>query len=203
MSGVRGEYDRLADEYDVRWARYVRESTRGTLSRMEIPGGARVLDLGCGTGVLLAELERLQPGLRLVGVDLSHAMLGRARARLPSSVLLTQASGERLPLPSESRDIVVSVSSMHYWRNAVGVAAEVHRVLRRDGQFVVTDWCRETLAMKARDLRFRWLDPAHGRTWTRAEAEGLLEGSGFRVEKAARWRIGGRWELMTLVARCG
>jgi ubiquinone/menaquinone biosynthesis C-methylase UbiE len=84
VSGVRGEYDRLADEYDVRWARYVRESTRGTLSRMEIPGGARVLDLGCGTGVLLAELERLQPGLRLVGVDLSHAMLGRD-SRPPSS----------------------------------------------------------------------------------------------------------------------
>lgn len=162
-----------------------------------------MLDLGCGTGVLLGEAHRLRPGLRLAGVDLSHGMLARARDRLPSSVHLVQAPGERLPLASASHDLVVSVSSLHYWRDASGVAQEVHRVLRQGGRFVLTDWCRETLAMRLRDLRFHWLDPAHGRTWTRAEAKDLLGAAGFTLEGAVRWRIDRWWELMTLTARRG
>ncbi|MEX2529140.1 MAG: class I SAM-dependent methyltransferase [Gemmatimonadota bacterium] len=203
MRAIRREYDRLADEYDARWGRYVRESTWGTLARLKLPEEGSVLDLGCGTGVLLCEAHRLRPGLRLAGVDLSHGMLARARDRLPSSVHLVQAPGEYLPLASASLDLVVSVSSLHYWRDAPGVAQEVHRVLRKGGRFVLTDWCRETLAMRLRDLRFRWLDPAHGRTWTRAEAKDLLGATGFTLEGAVRWRIERWWELMTLTVRRG
>lgn len=77
---IRQHADRMADERDA-WVRknaaYYDQDRQ--YMRFLIPAGARVLDLGCGAGDLLAELE---PSLG-VGVDLSPAMIDRARAKHP------------------------------------------------------------------------------------------------------------------------
>jgi ubiquinone/menaquinone biosynthesis C-methylase UbiE len=79
-SAIRQHADRMAAERDA-WVSkntaYYSEDRR--YMRFLIPTGARVLDLGCGTGDLLAELE---PSLG-VGVDLSPAMIDRARSKHP------------------------------------------------------------------------------------------------------------------------
>ena len=79
-NAIRLHADRIAAERDT-WVRknaaYYDEDRR--YMRFLIPAGARVLDLGCGTGDLLAALE---PSLG-VGVDLSPAMIDRARSKHP------------------------------------------------------------------------------------------------------------------------
>lgn len=77
---IRAHFDRVAPERDTwiaRSAAYYEDDRRYT--RFIIPEGAKVLDLGCGTGELL---HRLKPG-HGVGVDLSEAMIQTARARHP------------------------------------------------------------------------------------------------------------------------
>lgn len=77
---VRDHFDRLAPEMS-RWRRkswyYHRDIER--LCRRLIPPGASVLEIGCGTGELLASVNPRDG----VGIDLSPAMIGEARARFP------------------------------------------------------------------------------------------------------------------------
>src|SRR6266571_3337497 len=63
------EYARLAPGYDRRWSSYIQAGVRGTLARLGARPAGAVLDVGCGTGALLAALAQAAPGGRLVITD--------------------------------------------------------------------------------------------------------------------------------------
>lgn len=66
-----------------------------------------VLDVGCGTGMLSEQLLSAFPSCRLTGVDLSPAMVERARARLAGRAEVREADAERLPFHDGVFDLVV------------------------------------------------------------------------------------------------
>jgi demethylmenaquinone methyltransferase/2-methoxy-6-polyprenyl-1,4-benzoquinol methylase len=84
-TAVRARYGRLAPVYEranLERPLYAEARARA-IELLELPAGAKVLDVACGTGVNFALLEqRIGPSGRLVGVDLTPQMLGRARARV-------------------------------------------------------------------------------------------------------------------------
>ncbi len=97
-------FDRLAPER-ARWKqlnRYYYQQLE-QLCRARLAPGLRVLELGCGTGELLAALE---PAFGL-GLDLSGGMLDQAQARYPK-LRLVQADAEALPLAGQFDAIVLS-----------------------------------------------------------------------------------------------
>jgi SAM-dependent methyltransferase len=110
------------------------------------PDGARVLEVGCGPGLLSLRLAR-QHGLDVTGVDLDPAMIGRARAnadrrgnsqaRRPSFLVDDVAC---LAFPDGSFDLVVSTLSMHHWADPTAGLAEIGRVLRPGGRALVWDF---------------------------------------------------------------
>ena len=120
---VRAEYDALATEYDRRWSRYIEASTAATLRRIPVDAGERLLDVGCGTGLLLARLVGRSPFGELTGVDLSPGMVAQARRRLPGSVRLLVGDAGALPFPPGSFDVVGSPSPATARRNASGIAS--------------------------------------------------------------------------------
>ncbi len=81
-------YDRFADVYDRHWTQTSRcfTSAVALILLPRLPGSARVLDLCCGTGVLLADLAA--GGIEVVGLDGSRPMLEYARRRLPGATLV-------------------------------------------------------------------------------------------------------------------
>jgi ubiquinone/menaquinone biosynthesis C-methylase UbiE len=102
--------------------------------------GWRVLDVGCGTG---AQLERYQAaGCNVSGVDVSPAMLGRARERLRAGADLRLESAAALPYVDGEFDVVLATLSLHEMDDATREAAirEMGRVLAPDGRVVVTDF---------------------------------------------------------------
>jgi ubiquinone/menaquinone biosynthesis C-methylase UbiE len=91
------EYNRLAPDYDRRWSFYIGATIRETLGRIELQPDDRVLDVGCGTGVLLEALSNTTPGTKLAGVDPSKDMLALARERVDETVVLKQSHAESAP----------------------------------------------------------------------------------------------------------
>ena len=101
------------------------------------------LDVGCGTGRLLAFLREAWPGLRLTGLDLSAPYLAEARRLIgpTARVKLVEGAAEELPFDDESLDFVVSSFLMHELPPPVRVKviSEMARVLKRDGLVVIVD----------------------------------------------------------------
>jgi ubiquinone/menaquinone biosynthesis C-methylase UbiE len=198
---VREEYAALAPEYDRRWARYVEASSRETFRRTRLGPGERLLDVGCGTGTLLALFARRDPEALLAGVDLAVEMLGVARAKLGASVPLVVADALALPFADASLNVVTSCSSFHYWPNPDVGLAEVGRVLRPRGCLVLTDWCDDFLTCRVCDLALRVANRAHRRAYGAHEVVAMLEGLGFRDVMVDRYKITWLWGLMTVRAR--
>jgi S-adenosylmethionine-diacylgycerolhomoserine-N-methlytransferase len=82
-------YRRQARIYDVTRKYYLFGRDR-MIGELKAPPGARVLELGCGTGRNLAQIARAWPGARLHGLDISPAMLTVARDRLGGRARLAQ-----------------------------------------------------------------------------------------------------------------
>lgn len=195
------KYDRLASTYDARWAKYVRVSTGRTLEHIAVQPGQTVLDVGCGTGQLLAALDARGRGARLLGMDPSTQMIDAARRRLDGAIGLTRCTAEAMAVESASVDWLVTTNMFHYVRDPQAARREFRRVLRPGGTLVLTDWCDDFRVMR---LRARWeaaVDPAFRHVYGTLEMQALLVAGGFDVAVIDRYKIGWSWGLMTVVAK--
>ena len=110
-------YDRLAGDYDRRWAAYNARSL--ALLRPFVAGAelGDVLDLACGTANLLPRLDAWGVAVRsYTGVDASREMLRAARSRPAVSAIpatLQAADAAKLPFGAASFDTVVCASALH------------------------------------------------------------------------------------------
>jgi ubiquinone/menaquinone biosynthesis C-methylase UbiE len=99
--------------------------------------GLDVLDAGCGSGPLMADLR--DRGAAVSGFDLSSAMVELARRRLGEDADLRVADlGAPLPYPDDAFDLVVASLSLHYVEDWAAALAELRRVLRPAGRLVVS-----------------------------------------------------------------
>jgi ubiquinone/menaquinone biosynthesis C-methylase UbiE len=101
------------------------------------------LDVGCGTGRLLAFLHDAWPGLKLTGLDLSAPYLAEARRLIgrTARVKLVEGAAEKLPFDEASLDLVVSSFLLHELPADVRAKAlaEMARVVKPDGLVVIVD----------------------------------------------------------------
>ena len=154
------------------------------LRELRRPPARRVLDVGCGTGILTDRLAR-ELGTDLVcGCDFSMGMLEHARRRRPGPWL--RADAQRLPLSSGSVDAVVSTESFHWFPDPDAALAEFHRVLAPGGRLLVgmANMRTSAGARAASDLAARLGQP--GRWTTRAEMTRRVEQAGFEAVRQRR-----------------
>ena len=197
---VQHEYASLAGDYDRRWARYVDAGTRRALHGLALAPGERLLDLGCGTGVLLERAVRAHPDARACGADLSAEMLGVARARLNGRAALVRSDAQGLPFRDGAFAAVATSSALHYWPDPLLALRETARVLRPGGRLVLVDWCADFLRVRAMGLLLRAARRPLGRILTVRRAMEMLGACGFTGVEAETFRAGG-WGMMALRAR--
>jgi SAM-dependent methyltransferase len=114
----------------ARNARFVADLGAPVMDLLAPRAGERILDLGCGDGVLTAKLVSM--GCHVVGVDASAPQIDAARKLgLDARVM----NGEALDFDGEF-DAVFSNAALHWMRNSAKVIAGVHRALRPHGRFV-------------------------------------------------------------------
>ena len=148
---LREVYDEIYSHHENVWLDQGRSAGFpryfGTLAQAR--SSDSVLEIGCGEGLLLAELA----GNEKYGIDPSLLALLRARRR--SNARYAVARAEELPFPDESFDLVVSVGVMEHFQNVDAATAEIRRVLKPAARYVAllqTDMTRlQRLQVKARE----------------------------------------------------
>lgn len=136
-------YNITADTYDRN--RAIQICAARLLALAALQPGERVLDVACGTGnVALGAAEAVGPGGHVTGIDLTEAMLDRARdkarERSLSNVELHVGDAERTGIGDASFDVVTCGLAMQYMPTPPSVAAEWHRMLRPGGRVVFSTW---------------------------------------------------------------
>lgn len=157
-----------------------------------VPAGARrILDLGCGTGFFLAELEEKHPGS--VGLDISHDMLLVSRQYVPGVRLVT-ADAERLPFAPGVFDVVFCKGSLHHTRDHVGFLSNCREALGPEGVLIMSEPCNDNPAIRlARKLMYK--KSAHfdegDEGFTKKGIVGLCERAGFELLEVKKYGVFG------------
>lgn len=118
-----------------------------TASLLPREAGAKVLDLGCGTGLELEEFFALNPDAQVTGIDLSADMLEALRAKFPNKTIsLIHGSYFDVPLGEGVYDAAVSVESLHHFpaEMKLGLYRRLCNALKPRGIFVLTDYFAES-----------------------------------------------------------
>ncbi len=117
---------------------------RRALDLLPLSGNERVLDVGCGTGLLTLDLaSRLCQGGQAVGLDAAPRMLAVARRKAAGldNVQFDAAVAESLPYPTASFDHAVSAMFFHHINRELKrrAVSELHRVVKPGGHIVIVD----------------------------------------------------------------
>jgi ubiquinone/menaquinone biosynthesis C-methylase UbiE len=99
------------------------------------------LDVSCGPGTLLRHLVEAPGAPEVVGLDLSRAMLERARVAAPRATLV-RGDAARLPFEDGSFGAVANLAALDLYADPAGAVREAARVLARGGRWVGSSFIR-------------------------------------------------------------
>ncbi len=136
--GAARHYDRSAAVYDAQYAEEQGAKIEAALRHLSLRGDSVVLDVGCGTGLLLERIGE-SVGL-LVGLDISLGVLQEARGRVRSlpRVGLVRADADFTPFPDGTFDRVFAVTLLQNMPGPLSTLSEVRRVAKRGSTIVIT-----------------------------------------------------------------
>ena len=175
------DYDRAAAHYDA--TRRASPSLVAAMLRELGPArGRTLLEVGCGTGNYARAFAKA--GFHVLGVDVSREMLRRATHKIPGQVVV--AAADRLPLPDQSVDCLVTVNVFHHLKDQCASFREFHRVVRdrvvhhlTAGEQYHTHWALHYFPL------LRHEQP--GEHAGRSDLVALMRGAGFIDAEAVRF----------------
>lgn len=127
----------VAADWQRLWDGFAEPVWNAILAAAPVNGHSRVLDVGCGTGGLLAHLTRT--GASTHGVDPAPGMVAHARTRVPSADI-RQGTAEHLPWPGHAFDLVTSINALQFADDTLAALTECIRVTRPGGHIAIANW---------------------------------------------------------------
>jgi ubiquinone/menaquinone biosynthesis C-methylase UbiE len=182
---------RLAGVLETRGAdAQQQELRRAFLESVPFPRDSRVLEVGCGTGVLTRLLARVPEVGSVVGTDVAPALLERARelaSGLPG-VSFEEADARDLQFEDASFDVVVFDSVLSHIPGPAAALAETFRVLRPGGRLAAFDgdYATTTVALGEHDPLQRCVDAMMAGSvtdrWVMRRLPAMVADAGFEVD---------------------
>jgi demethylmenaquinone methyltransferase/2-methoxy-6-polyprenyl-1,4-benzoquinol methylase len=137
MKKRREYFGSHAEEWDKNFTAEELEILSHLINSIEIKSGSRIVDLGCGTGILFDFLRRRvsESGI-VIGIDFSTRMSKRAHRNFPfENCLPLNADAHNLPLKSDIFDLAISFAAFAHFTEHGKVIDEVARILKKNGRF--------------------------------------------------------------------
>lgn len=200
--------EKRAYRYNRTWRKFLRKTLPATLSAIDSASlekransrkyPLRMLDVACGTGLLLEQLSQRFPQAELYGVDENQGMLDQAAHLLKdySCIQLIQASlggGETagLPFAQGSFDLITCTNSLHYLKDPSATLTGFMHLLALGGQVVLDDYTLRGFPFpwKAFEWSIKFYDPQHIRLYTLSEAQRVCSSVGLQVVFAKNFQI--------------
>jgi len=191
-------WDNIARSYDQKVMLTYEDAYRQTVEAIleEVNSTSRVLDVGCGTGIIAMEI--VPEVNQVIGIDLSPKMIAQARKKALKmaleNVTFDEGDGYATDFDSGSFDVVILANLLHVVAEPAAVVREAHRLLAPGGFLLtVTDCMGESVPPKMWlnliELRLMKL---FGRIkyfsfFRKSYLKALLEEQGFSVEKEAEF----------------
>lgn len=171
----------------------INQRRRLAFDALHLAEGDRVVDIGCGNGLLTEEIARRVGATgRVLGVEPSKDMRERATRRCAGypSVQIADGLADALPLDDGEADKVTAVQVMEYLPDIPSAIREAHRVLRKGGRFVAVDTgCRTLDWFTEDDERMRRILAAWDHHYTEARVAALwpsmTQSAGFAAIEVA------------------
>ncbi len=145
----------------------------------------RVLDIGCGSGAAVRAIaSKLSTG-QVTGIDPTPKMLEFASKLTEENkdnqqITFLLAGAEKIPVKSESCDLVLAVNTLHHWMNVNEGLNEVLRILKPSGRFVsIDDLWEESNEYADEQIAHNEIFPCKHYLKTRDGIVNLLNDSGF------------------------
>jgi SAM-dependent methyltransferase len=151
----------MAGDYD-RFSRYMEDSARQYYERLDIPPGAKLLDVACGSGQLALMASR--EGFDSTGVDIAENLIERARERSTAEGLNARfevGDAEALPFSDASFDVVVSLIGAMFAPRPELVARELLRVCVPGGTIAMANWTASGFVGQMFKTIARFIAPAN------------------------------------------
>jgi SAM-dependent methyltransferase len=203
---------RRARRYNARWRTFDERTLAETLALIDVAALRsvseelerlpRLLDVACGTGILLGWLLDQVPGAEAYGVDASEDMLVQARIALKDQpqvhlerVKVGTGEAAGLPFSQKTFDLITCTNALHDMPEPVATLSGLRRLLAPGGQLVVEDFARRERPFPW--AAFAWLlqqiegSPVHA--YTLAEAQSLCQQAGLSLARGKAFRVDWFW----------
>lgn len=160
-------------------------------SAAEISKKSRILDIGCGPGIVAAALAT--EAKEVIAFDLTPAMIHRTRLRCIeaklTNVQFVVGHAEKIPLNNTIFDVVMTRLTFHHFSNPVAVSSEIVRVLRPNGKIVIVDIVssEDPEEAKLHNALEILRDPSHVRMFSPSEFKALVESAGLKITMEDSW----------------
>jgi ubiquinone/menaquinone biosynthesis C-methylase UbiE len=193
QSRVREEFARQADSLAVAPAFTDAEVLEKIRAATGPTKTMRILDLGCGPGIVSAALA--PHAKEVVAFDLTPEMLEKARQRGKEAGLTNLrfelGRAEQLPFADGSFAAVVTRLTLHHFPDPRQVMAEMVRVTRSGGKIIVADVLssEDTDEAALHNALEILRDPSHLRMLSSSQLLGLITGAGLRVTATSTWEM--------------
>ena len=135
------------EEHQLTCIEFAEEFYPFTAEQLPVFSEARVLDLGCGTGLELNEYFKINPAACVTGIDLAPGMLAELKHKFyDKNIYLIQGSYFDALFGKDAFDAVVSVESLHHFtqEQKIPLYKKIYDSLKCDGYFILTDYFAET-----------------------------------------------------------
>lgn len=143
--------------------------------------GDRIVDIGCGEGILLEKMIRRNPAGHSVGIDIEPLNIDICiRHHLP----VVRCSAENVPFRNEALDTALLIEVIEHLRHPASVLAEIFRILRPGGRLILlfpNDAAFFTARIITGRLKEAFYDAGHNRQWRPRSCKNILRTQGFTL----------------------